>query len=129
MKKICVSLSIASIILTSGLTFGSLPPAGSETITCPLTKDIQGYGVGITTMDEEGDFAEMGSYMSININNYGTPALWVFAIINIDAKDRVDAYKQANTALGTLSGDPKMTYLSGKGKNGYPIKAAALLTY
>lgn len=139
MKKLCISLSIASILLTSGLTLGSWSVPGSETIACPLAHDIQAYGVGITTMDEEGDFAEIGSFMSLNISNYGTPALWIFTIANLDAKDRVDAYKQANTALGSISGNPKLSYykgeeaclytVSGKGKNGSPLIAAAFLTY
>lgn len=126
MKKLFISLSTASILLVSGLSFAW------GTVTCPSTSDIQARGFGITRNTEHG-------YMSMNMTDYpNTSHSWVFAMGFFDAKDRQDANTQAKAAFSTLSGEGHLTSLedgtqacrytvSAKGKYGNPIVAIAMI--
>lgn len=89
------------------LSFNSAWAAKPAPEKCPSISAIQ-YGQFDISQKEQN-----GYYAACKTSHYDTDDQWTFIIDHIEASSPDEAYKEAATALNTLSGNPKPTYING----------------
>lgn len=92
-----VLLPAAALLLSSHIAFAIPKPD-----KCPSVDVIKYRGLLYAQKDCSGT-----AYVVPQLDRYGTSEAWIFAIENISAADRTEAFTKATALLPTLSGTPQ----------------------